>query len=65
MFCLLETRLSSTDVKRKGKLRSARIFLRKDARDALDAYLQQVLGQRGNLVLALNRPGPLDYLTRK
>jgi len=42
-----------TDVKRKGKLRSAKIFLPKEAKEALDAYLKE-RGDRG---------GPL-FLTR-
>ena len=41
------------DVKRKGKLRSAKIFLPREAKEALDAYLNE----RGD------RVGPL-FLTR-
>jgi len=42
-----------TDVKRKGKLRSAKIFLPKEAKESLDAYMKE-RGDRG---------GPL-FLTR-
>src|SRR5579871_3057536 len=36
------------DVKRKGKLRTARLFIPKDAREALDAYLNELSGDRGS-----------------
>ncbi len=51
-----------TDVKRKGKMRSAKIFLPKDAREALDAYLEQVRGDRGG-PLFCTRAG--DRVTRQ
>jgi site-specific recombinase XerD len=51
-----------TDVKRKGKMRSAKIFLPKDARDALDAYLDLVCGDRGG-PLFCTRAG--DRVTRQ
>jgi integrase/recombinase XerD len=56
-------------VKRKGKLRTARHFIPKDARDALDAYLKEVRGDRGGTLFCTRADGPLtrqdvDHLLR-
>ncbi len=57
------------DVKRKGKLRTAKLFVPKDARDALDTYIQQVRGDRGGPLFCTRANGRLtrqdvDHLLR-
>ncbi len=50
------------DVKRKGKLRTGKIFLPKEAREALDAYLEQVRGHQGGPLFCTHAG---DRLTRQ